>query len=460
MVKWPNENWLNGGVILGQMEEFKKIISIFAPKFSENMEKTYKKRIADGLLQRKLAGKGAVLIEGAKWCGKTTTAEQIAKSVKYMTETGMVDQNIQLAKLNPKLILKGEIPRLIDEWQVAPQLWDSIRFESDHGPLGQFILTGSSVPPDMSQVIHSGTGRIGWLRMRPMSLWESQESSGEVSLAELFTTPEQIGAINPMDIEQVAFLTCRGGWPLAVDMERDIALDQAFDYVESVEKRDIQKVDGVDRDPVRVHRLLRSLARNQGSQASIGTIRADMIANEADTLSEDTISSYMKALNQIFVVEDSEAWNPNLRSKTAIRTSDTRYFTDPSIATAALGIGPNDLINDLNTFGLFFETMAVRDLRVYAEALNGKVYHFRDKNGLECDAVVHLRDGRYGLVEIKLGGDDLINDGADALKDLAGKIDTEKMKAPSFMMVLIGVGTYAYRREDGVYVVPIGCLKD
>lgn len=460
MAKWPNENWLNGGIILGQMEEFKKIISIFAPKFSENMEKTYKKRIADGLLQRKLAGKGAVLIEGAKWCGKTTTAEQIAKSVKYMTETGMVDQNIQLAKLNPKLILKGEIPRLIDEWQVAPQLWDSIRFESDHGPLGQFILTGSSVPPDMSQVIHSGTGRIGWLRMRPMSLWESQESSGEVSLAELFTTPEQIGAINPMDIEQVAFLTCRGGWPLAVDMERDIALDQAFDYVESVEKRDIQKVDGVDRDPVKVHRLLRSLARNQGSQASIGTIRADMIANEADTLSEDTISSYMKALNQIFVVEDSEAWNPNLRSKTAIRTSDTRYFTDPSIATAALGIGPNDLINDLNTFGLFFETMAVRDLRVYAEALNGKVYHFRDKNGLECDAVVHLRDGRYGLVEIKLGGDDLINDGADALKDLAGKIDTEKMKAPSFMMVLIGVGTYAYRREDGVYVVPIGCLKD
>lgn len=424
------------------------------------MEKTYKKRIADALLQRKLAGKGAVLIEGAKWCGKTTTAEQIAKSVKYMTETGMVDQNIQLAKLNPKLLLKGEIPRLIDEWQVAPQLWDSIRFESDHGPLGQFILTGSSVPPDMSQVIHSGTGRIGWLRMRPMSLWESQESCGEVSLGELFTTPEQIGAINPMDIDHVAFLTCRGGWPLAVDMERDIALDQAFDYVESVEKRDIQKVDGVDRDPVRVHRLLRSLARNQGSQASIGTIRADMIANEADTLSEDTISSYMKALNQIFVVEDSEAWNPNLRSKTAIRTSDTRYFTDPSIATAALGIGPNDLINDLNTFGLFFETMAVRDLRVYAEALNGKVYHFRDKNGLECDAVVHLRDGRYGLIEIKLGGDDLINDGADALKDLAGKIDTEKMKAPSFMMVLIGVGTYAYRREDGVYVVPIGCLKD
>lgn len=424
------------------------------------MEKVYKKRITDGLLQRKLAGKGAVLIEGAKWCGKTTTAEQIAKSILYMSETGMVEQNIRLASLNPKLLLRGENPRLIDEWQIAPQLWDSVRFESDHGPLGQFILTGSSVPADMSKVIHSGTGRIGWIKMRPMSLWESHESTGEVSLAELFTTPDQVGAINKMDIEQVAFLTCRGGWPLAVDMDREIALDQAFDYIEAVEKRDISKVDGVERDPVRVHRLLRSLARNQGSQASFGTIRVDLQANESDTLSEDTISSYIKALKEIFVVEDSEAWNPNLRSKTAIRTSDTRYFTDPSIATAALGIGPQDLVNDLNTFGLVFETLAVRDLRVYAEALNGKVYHFRDKNGLECDAVIHLRDGRYGLVEIKLGGDELVDEGSESLLRLAGKIDTERMKAPSFMMVLVGVGTYAYRRDDGVYVVPVGCLKD
>jgi predicted AAA+ superfamily ATPase len=442
------------------MAEFKFFFVTLHPVKAINMEMTYKKRIADGLLQRKLAGKGAVLIEGAKWCGKTTTAEQIAQSVKYMTETGMVEQNVELARLNPKLILKGVIPRLIDEWQVAPQLWDSIRFESDHGPLGQFVLTGSSVPADMSHVIHSGTGRIGWLKMRPMSLWESQESTGEVSLAELFNAPAQIGGINEMDIEKIAFLTCRGGWPLAVDMEPEIALDQAFDYVESVEKRDIQKVDGVDRDPVRVHRLLRSLARNQGSQASFGTIKADLMANEADTLSEDTIASYCKALKQIFVVEDSEAWNPNLRSKSAIRTSDTRYFTDPSIATAALGVGPNDLINDLNTFGLLFETMAVRDLRVYAEALNGKVYHFRDRNGLECDAVVHLRDGRYGLVEVKLGGDKLIKEGVDALNLLTEKIDPEKMKMPSFKMILIGVGTYAYRREDGIYVVPIGCLKD
>ena len=455
-----NEFSSNGRIIFRQMAEFKFFFVTLHPVKAINMEMTYKKRIADGLLQRKLAGKGAVLIEGAKWCGKTTTAEQIAQSVKYMTETGMVEQNVELARLNPKLILKGDIPRLIDEWQVAPQLWDSIRFESDHGPLGQFVLTGSSVPADMSHVIHSGTGRIGWLKMRPMSLWESQESTGEVSLAELFNAPAQIGGINEMDIEKIAFLTCRGGWPLAVDMEPEIALDQAFDYVESVEKRDIQKVDGVDRDPVRVHRLLRSLARNQGSQASFGTIKADLMANEADTLSEDTIASYCKALKQIFVVEDSEAWNPNLRSKSAIRTSDTRYFTDPSIATAALGVGPNDLINDLNTFGLLFETMAVRDLRVYAEALNGRVYHFRDRNGLECDAVVHLRDGRYGLVEIKLGGDKLIKEGVDALNLLTEKIDPEKMKMPSFKMILIGVGTYAYRREDGIYVVPIGCLKD
>lgn len=424
------------------------------------MAKVYKKRIADSILQRKLSGKGAVLIEGAKWCGKTTTGEQIAKSILYMSQTGMVEQNIRLASLNPNLLLRGEIPRLIDEWQIAPQLWNSVRFESDHGPLGQFILTGSSVPADMSKVLHSGTGRIGWLRMRPMSLWESQESTGEVSLGELFATPDQVGGINNMDIEQIAFITCRGGWPLAVDMEREVALDQAFDYIEAVEKHDISKVDNVERDPTRVHRLLRSLARNQGSQASLGTIRADLEANEADSLSEDTIASYIKALKEIFVVEDSEAWNPNLRSKTATRTSDTRYFTDPSIATAALGIGPQDLVNDLNTFGLIFETLAVRDLRVYAEALNGKVYHYRDKNGLECDAVVHLRDGRYGLVEIKLGGDDLIDEGAAALLKLSGKIDTGRMKAPSFMMVLVAVGRYAYRRDDGVYVVPVGCLKN
>lgn len=425
------------------------------------MATEYKPRIADNLLKRKLAGKGAVLLEGPKWCGKTTTAEQIAKSVLYMSETGKVEQNKQLAKINPSLLLRGDNPRLIDEWQVAPGLWDSIRFESDHSStLGLYILTGSSVPADMNEVVHSGTGRIGWLKMRPMSLWESGDSTGEVSLGNLFTTPESISGLSSKNLEDIAFVTCRGGWPLAVSMERDIALDQAFDYIDAVEQRDISAVDGVRRDPTRTHRLLRSYARHQGAQAPLTTIKADLIANESDSFDEDTIASYITALKQIFVIEDVESWNPNLRSKSAIRTSDTRYFIDPSIATAAMGLGPMDLINDLNTFGLIFETLCIRDLKVYAESLNGKVYHFRDKTGLECDAVVHLRNGHYGLIEVKLGGDDAIKEGIETLQSLANKIDTTKMKKPSFLMVLTAVGSYAYRNEQGVYIVPISCLKD
>lgn len=421
----------------------------------------YRPRIADKLLERKLRGKGAVLLEGAKWCGKTTTAEQLCRSVLYMSEPGKREQNEQLARLNPALLLRGEKPRLIDEWQVAPKLWDAVRFEADHSPdLGLFVLTGSSVPPDMSEVIHSGTGRFAWLKMRPMSLWESGESTGEVSLKSLFDGNLNIAGVSGLDLERIAFIACRGGWPLSVDMDDEIALDQVFDYVAAVEKRDIQQADGVERDPARVHRLLRSYSRLQGAQVSNSAIRDDLIENEGETLDVDTIAAYIKALKRIFVIEDAEAWNPNLRSKTAIRTSDTRYFTDPSIATASLGIGPKDLIADLNTFGLIFETLCIRDLRVYAEALNGNVYHYRDKNGLECDAVIHLRDGNYGLIEIKLGGDNLINQGASTLLTLAGKIDTTKMKKPSFLMVLTAAGDYAYQREDGVLVVPIGCLKD
>ncbi len=421
----------------------------------------YRPRIADKLLERKLKGKGAVLIEGAKWCGKTTTAEQISRSVLYMSEPGKREQNEQLAHINPGLLLRGDKPRLIDEWQVAPRLWDAIRFEADHSPdLGLFILTGSSVPPDMSDVIHSGTGRFAWLKMRPMSLWESGESTGDVSLLNLFDGNLDVSGISGLDLERLAFITCRGGWPLSVDMDDEIALDQAYDYVSAVEKRDIRQVDGVDRSPARVHRLLRSYSRHQGAQVNNSAIRADLIENESESLDVDTIASYINALKRIFVIEDVEAWNPNLRSKTAIRSSDTRYFTDPSIATASLGIGPADLIADLNTFGLIFETLCMRDLRVYAEALNGGVYHYRDKNGLECDAAVHLRDGRYGLIEIKLGGDNLIKEGVSTLLALAEKIDTTKMKTPSFLMVLTATGDYAYRREDGVLVVPIGCLKD
>lgn len=424
-------------------------------------KRTYRPRIADKLLERKLKGKGAVLIEGAKWCGKTTTAEQLCKSVLYMSDPENREQNTQLASINPGLLLRGDKPRLIDEWQVAPKLWDAVRFESDHShDLGLFVLTGSSVPPDMSDVIHSGTGRFGWLKMRTMSLWESGDSTGDVSLSRLFSGATDVSGVSELDLERVAFVACRGGWPLSVDMDDDIALDQAFDYVTAVEQRDVRQSDGVERDPARVHRLMRSYSRHQGSQATNASIRNDLIENEGESFDTDTVASYIKALQRIFVIEDIEAWNPNLRSKTAIRSSDTRYFTDPSIATASLGIGPSDLLADLNTFGLIFETLCMRDLRVYAEALNGKVYHYRDKNGLECDAVVHLRDGRYGLIEIKLGGDKLVSQGATTLLSLADKIDTTRMKAPSFLMVLTASGKYAFRRDDGVLVVPIGCLKD
>ena len=296
--------------------------------------------------------------------------------------------------------------------------------------------------------------------MRPMSLYESLDSTGEVSLKALFETPEQIEGENSLDLNQLAFLVCRGGWPRATDLKGEVALEQAFDYYDAVVKSDISRADGITRNPERVKRLMRSYARNQGSQATNTLLKDDIMANDAESLDTDTVYSYINALQKIFVIEEMEAWNPNLRSKTAIRTSNTRYFVDPSIAVAALGLGPQDLIGDLNTFGLFFETMCIRDLRVFADALNGKVYHFRDKTGLECDAVVHLRNGSYGLIEVKLGGDKLIEEGADNLKTLKNKIDITKMKAPSFLMVLIGVGDYAYKRQDGVYVVPIGCLKD
>lgn len=423
--------------------------------------KQYRKRIADEILQRKLEGKGAVLIEGPKWCGKTTTAEQIVSSVLYMDDPEKREQNIQMAELNPKRLLRGDTPRLIDEWQLAPKLWDAVRFEVDHrGELGQFVLTGSAVPPDTKDMTHSGTGRFTWLTMRPMSLYESGDSTGEVSLGTLFTAPQEIDGESHIDLDRLAFLVCRGGWPQAVGLRNKIALDQAMDYYDAVVHSDINRADNVQKNPERVKRLMRSYARSQGGQVPNTVIAEDISVNEDGKINEETVASYINALKKIFVIEDMPAWNPNLRSKTAIRTSDTRYYVDPSIAAAALGIGPQDLIGDLNTFGFLFETLCIRDLRVFADALNGQVYHFRDKDGLECDAVIHLRNGSYGLVEIKLGGERAIEAGAASLQALGGKIDTEKMKSPAFLMVLTGTGDFAYRRADGVYVVPIGCLKD
>ena len=417
--------------------------------------KNYRKRIADNILKRKLEAKGAVLIEGPKFCGKTTTAEQLAASILYMDDPEKKEQNIAMSELSPRRLVNGSIPRLIDEWQLAPKLWDAIRFEVDHrGDLGQFILTGSAVPPDTKDITHSGTGRFSWLTMRPMSLYESGDSTGEVSIKDLFDGNKEIEGCSNLSIDRLAFLVCRGGWPQSVDMREEIALDQAFDYYDAVVRSDINRVDNVKKNPERVRRLMRSYARNQGSQVPNTVLARDISADE------ETVGTYINALQKIFVIEDMPAWNPNLRSKTAIRSSYTRYYVDPSIAAAALGIGPNDLIEDLKTFGFLFETLCVRDLRVFADALNGDVYHYRDKDGQECDAVIHLRNGKYGLIEIKLGGDKLIEEGAKSLKSMEAKIDTDKMNAPSFLMVLTGTGDYAYCRQDGVCVVPIGCLKN
>ena len=423
----------------------------------------YKKRIMDGLLEKKLQAKGAVLIEGPKWCGKTTTAMESAMSSIMLAKTDTREQFRRLLEIDTDTALSGEAPMLLDEWQTVPKLWDSVRYAVDsRRKMGQFILTGSAVPDKEAerQMEHSGAGRFAWLTMRPMSLFESGESNGLVSLGELFAAPGKILARNELKLSDIAFLICRGGWPMAVDLPREAALEQAFDYYDAVTKEDIVRVDGVKRASERVRRLMRAYARHQGTQVSVATLRDDLRNNDSSTLDENTIVSYLDALRKIFVVEDLPAWNPNLRSKTAIRTADTRYFVDPSIATAALGLGPEDLLNDLNTMGFFFEAMCIRDLRVFADALGGNVYHYRDKNGLECDAVLHLRDGHYGLIEIKLGGESLINDGAESLNDLEAQIDTARMKPASFKMILTAVGEYAYRRsEDNIYVVPIGCLK-
>lgn len=423
--------------------------------------KSYRNRIADTILKRKLEGKGAVVIEGPKWCGKTTTAEQIAKSVLYMDDPANKAQNIIISETNPKQLLRGETPRLIDEWQIAPKLWDTIRFEVDHrGELGQFVLTGSAVPADTHEITHSGTGRFTWLMMRPMSLYESGESNGTVSLKEMFEENEKIEGYANLTFERLAFVVCRGGWPQAIDMRDEIALDQAIDYYTAVVHSDINRADNIEKNPERVKRLMRSYARNQGSQVPNTVLVKDVANNDETSINEETVATYLKALRKIFVIEDMPAWNPKLRSKTAIRSSDTRYYIDPSIAVAALGLGPDDLISNLHTFGFLFETLCIRDLRIYADSISGEVYHYRDKDGQECDAVIHLRNGKYGLIEIKLGGDILIEEGARNLKAMEAKIDTDKMNTPSFLMVLTGVGNYAYRRKDGVFVVPISSLKN
>ncbi|MCC8072074.1 MAG: DUF4143 domain-containing protein [Bacteroidales bacterium] len=422
----------------------------------------YRRRIIEPLVKSRLESMGALLLQGPKWCGKTTTAESFAKSTIYLDNPAQQRQYRQIAEVDPSQFLVGATPRLLDEWQLFPQIWDSVRFEVDHRHAkGQFILTGSSVLPSTDLIRHSGTGRIARLTMRPMTLYESGDSSGQVSLKGLF---EGIAPRGQSDktLKDIAIFMCRGGWPESALEKSGLSPINiaANEYVENVVTSDISRVDGVMRQSEMVRRLLRSYSRCQGTQTPLSIIAADVNGEESMQLSEKTLATYINALREIFFIEDMPAWNPNIRSKTAIRTSDTRYFIDPSLACASLGIGPEDLLADLETMGLIFETLCVRDLRVYAQTLNGTVYHYRDKNGLECDAVVHLRNGQYGLVEIKLGGDTAIKKATDTLLSLEAKINTEKMGKPSFKMILTAVGDFAYEGKDGVSIVPIATLRE
>ena len=400
------------------------------------------------------------MIERTKWCGKTTTASQIAQSILYLQDPAQKKQNLVMAATDPSFLLEGETPRLIDEWQLAPTLWDAIRFEVDQrNEFGQFILTGSAVPADLSEISHTGIGRISRFVMRPMSLFESGESTSNVSLKTLFDPTSTIKGKSSINMHQLAFLICRGGWPGSLAREEDVALQQAKDYYDTFVNSDISRIDNVTRQVDRAKKILRAYARAIGTQSRIPSLQKDIETNDFHNISDLTLRSYISILKLLFVLEDCSAWNPNLRSQTAIRTSNTRYFTDPSIGTAALGLGPQDLIQDLHTMGLFFENLCMRDLRIYTDYLGGNVYHYRDKSGLECDAVIHLPNGQYGLIEIKLGGDRAIEEAILSLKKLASQIEQSSMPPPAFKMVLTGLSPYAYRRSDGITIVPIGCLK-
>lgn len=419
--------------------------------------KHYIPRIVDDILIFRLKSSGAVWIKGPKWCGKSTTAEQFAHTVIRMQDEENRNQNISLARMSPSEFLKGDTPVLIDEWQVIPFIWNQVRTEVDkRDEFGQFIMTGSKQPEEIESVDkHSGTGRITTLMMRPMSLFESGESNGAVSLESMFKGSGNTSRCDAT-LRDYAFYTARGGWPKSINLEEEIALEQAVYYVDGIIDSDMSQDGDIKHDPDKVRLLLRSYSRNCSTQANNTTIRKDMMANDNETVDVDTIASYVKALKRLYVIEESEAWNPNLRSKSAIRTSNTRYFVDPSIACAVLNIGIDGLIADLNLFGFLFENLCIRDLRIYADRLKGKVKHYRDSSGLEVDAVVTLRNGDWAPVEIKLGSQELIDEGARNLLKLVDSLNPNSKK-PSFLMVLTGTNA-AYQREDGVWVVPLACL--
>ena len=421
------------------------------------MEEEYLARIVDKELDTYLTSFGAVLIEGARGCGKTMTASRRSASAIFLQDIRERKNYLRAAEIAPDTLLVGDAPRLIDEWQTIPILWDGVRFEVDRRrKKGQFILTGSATPAD-DTAMHTGTGRFGRLLMRPMSLFESLESDGSVSLGSIFNG-ENIKGISQLTLEKLAFALVRGGWPASLGSNEKAALLYAREYVRFVENRDISDVDDVGRNPKRAHRLMQSVARNVSTMARRKTIIEDMVGNGGDYISEKTFTSYLNALRRLFVLEELPAWNPSIRSKTALRTSDKLHFTDPSIAAVLLNASPQRLMQDFNTFGMLFESLCIRDLRIYSQSLDGEVYHYHDGSGLEADAIIHLHDGHWGAVEIKMGAGE-IDKAADNLKKLRDKIDEEKMRGPSFLMVITATG-FAYRREDGVYVVPIGCLKN
>lgn len=422
----------------------------------------YLERIGDELLRRKLRSSAAVLIEGPKWCGKTSMGAQLAKSAIYIQDPDKRAMYRKMADTQPSLLLEGETPHMLDEWQTIPVLWDAVRFAADQRQaMNQFILTGSATPMDddeNSEMEHTGTGRIARLRMRPMSLWESKESRGQVSLKALFDGTQEMGLFeNPLTIKDLAYVMCRGGWPGTIGMDKEDALDVAVNLVDELVNTDVNRVDKTEKNPDRVRAVLRSYARNISTMTAANTIMADVKANDI-SISDKTLANYLTALRRLFVIEDAKAWQPSLRSKTGIRTSDKRHFVDTSIATAILELNPTSILEDFNLFGFLFEDFCLRDVRVYTEPLRGTVYHYHDNSNLEADLIIRLHDGRWAAVEVKTGSKE-IEDAAGNLITLSKTVDTSKIGEPSFLMVLTA-GQYAYRRDDGVYVVPIGCLKD
>ncbi|MCL2080170.1 MAG: DUF4143 domain-containing protein [Oscillospiraceae bacterium] len=422
------------------------------------MSNDYLPRIADKKMELALQSAGAVLIAGPKWCGKTETAKQFAKSILYMQHPDFAENYLKMASLKPSELLDGKTPRLIDEWQDAPVLWNAVRFTVDQRKeRGQFILTGSVVPK-MTKNMHSGTGRISRLTMRTMSLFESKESEGQISLADLFEGKIGMMSTSKLTIDDIAYILLRGGWPETVKEKNvKVAMQTVFDYVKVLINDDMSRVDGKKRKPERVRNLLRSIARHISAPVNNATILEDLTAND-ETISDKTITDYTNVLKKLYVIDDLPVWSAAMRSKTAMRTTPKRHLTDPSIAGVLLGASKEKLFNDFNTFGLLFESMAIRDLRIYADSLNGNVFYYRDKLGNEVDAIIELSDGRWGAIEIKMGG----NEEEKAAKNLIKfkkNVNTEKMGEPSFLAIITAT-QLAYQRRDSVWVIPLGCLKD